>query len=306
MNYITIIWLLSTFILSFTGILVLYFPIHVPQILRSFFKYGKAAEPYEKYYHFLRVLELPKSWFVHFYIFASILYSFVTWMICSVYFQKKQVPSFVLDLLHIFAGPNQRASASPEAVVLVESLLLLHIYQRLYECVNVNVFSAGKINILHYCVGHGFYVGVALTILEEAPGFSLNETRELTHYSWSSVKWYQAFGVLLGLWGIYLQHSSHVILASLRKNSKGSVVTYHHQLPSGGWFDWVSCPHYFAEIVIYMAMNLILGGHHGNWWLVCLWVICNQVLAAIMSHHWYKSNFKEYPKTRRAIVPFIL
>ncbi|XP_076345045.1 polyprenal reductase [Tachypleus tridentatus] len=304
MNYITIIWLLSTLCLSCTGILVLYFPIYVPHILRSFFKYGKAAEPYEKY-RFLRVLELPKSWFLHFYIFASILYSLVAWMIYSVYFQKKQVPHFVLDLLHIFAGPNQRANVSQEAVILVSLLLLLHIYQRLYECVNVNVFSVGKINILHYCVGYGFYVGVTLTILEEAPGFSLNETGELTH-SWSSVKWYQGFGVLLGLWGIYLQHCCHVILANLRKNSNGSVVTYQHRLPSGGWFEWVSCPHYFAEIVIYLAMNIMLGGHCINWWLVCLWVFCNQVLAAIMSHHWYKSKFKEYPKTRRAIVPFIL
>ena len=40
--------------------------------------------------------------------------------------------------------------------------------------------------------------------------------------------------------------------------------------------------------------------------LVWGWVMVNQVVAALMSHHWYQRTFKHYPPNRTAIIPFIL
>ena len=40
--------------------------------------------------------------------------------------------------------------------------------------------------------------------------------------------------------------------------------------------------------------------------LVWGWVLVNQVVAALMSHHWYRRSFRDYPPQRKAIVPYLL
>ncbi len=40
--------------------------------------------------------------------------------------------------------------------------------------------------------------------------------------------------------------------------------------------------------------------------LVWCWVLVNQVVAALMSHHWYRRSFRDYPPQRKAIVPYLL
>jgi len=40
--------------------------------------------------------------------------------------------------------------------------------------------------------------------------------------------------------------------------------------------------------------------------LVWGWVVVNQVVAALMSHRWYRRSFRDYPPRRKAIIPFLL
>ncbi|RWS02389.1 putative polyprenol reductase-like protein, partial [Dinothrombium tinctorium] len=49
--------------------------------------------------------------------------------------------------------------------------------------------------------------------------------------------------------------------------SAGSEVNTGYSMPSGGWFECISCPHYFAEIVIYFSLCLIFGGRNTSWWM---------------------------------------
>lgn len=86
----------------------------------------------------------------------------------------------------------------------------------------------------------------------------------------------------------------------------GRVVTQKHLIPRGGLFDLVSCPHYFAEILIYISINLIFHGRSTTWWMICCFVAINQIIAGLFSHHWYLQTFKDYPKQRRAVIPFLL
>lgn len=113
-------------------------------------------------------------------------------------------------------------------------------------------------------------------------------------------------GVSLFLWSSYVQFDSHRILANLRKDTTGRVITTKHSIPRGKWFDLVSSPHYMAEILIYLAITIVLGGKSPTWWMVFLFVITNQVFVGMFNHSWYKNTFKDYPKSRYAIVPFIL
>lgn len=86
----------------------------------------------------------------------------------------------------------------------------------------------------------------------------------------------------------------------------GKVVSLGHFMPTGPVFNYVSCPHYFAEIVMYLSASLILAGKSYTWWLVCLWTGTNQIISGLISHQWYQKKFKNYPPERKAVIPFLL
>ncbi|KPP65395.1 hypothetical protein Z043_116196 [Scleropages formosus] len=79
-----------------------------------------------------------------------------------------------------------------------------------------------------------------------------------------------------------------------------------HAVPRGDWFELVSCPHYLAELLVYVALSACCGGGALTWWLVVLYVLCNQLLAARLSHDFYLSSFEGYPRERAALVPYLL
>lgn len=83
-------------------------------------------------------------------------------------------------------------------------------------------------------------------------------------------------------------------------------LTYEHLIPSGGWFEKISCPHYFSEIVIYIGLVMITL-FDTAFLIILLWVFVNQVIAGKMSHDWYLKEFREkYPRHRKAIFPCLL
>lgn len=87
----------------------------------------------------------------------------------------------------------------------------------------------------------------------------------------------------------------------------GKVVNYEHAIPRGGLFEYVSCPHYLMEIVIYLAFLLIGGPRHLTLLSVVVFVITNQLVAGYLTHRWYRTHFGTlYPLQRKAVVPFLL
>lgn len=86
----------------------------------------------------------------------------------------------------------------------------------------------------------------------------------------------------------------------------GTVETLTYRVPKGGWFELVSCPHYFAELLIYISLSFVFRGLSFTWWLVVLYVLFNQALAGQLCHDLYISKYKSYPRHRRAFIPFVL
>lgn len=68
-----------------------------------------------------------------------------------------------------------------------------------------------------------------------------------------------------------------MILVNLRKDRKtGQVKSEQHFLPMEGFFRWISSPHMFFEILMYIALLGIVP-QSWTWKFIVLWVICNQV-----------------------------
>lgn len=166
------------------------------------------------------------------------------------------------------------------------------------------------------------------------------------------------------------QYRHHVILANLRtKNNKysdpdssskkerenkqeqvrkmeppSSNQQGEYFIPHGRLFEYVSCPHYFIEILIYLSFAIILSlnssqsyknsgncetmknensytleqciDHNYLWsrnkylqykhWSLLFWVVTNLMVSAVHNDHWYKKTFgNQYPIRRKRLIPFI-
>lgn len=78
------------------------------------------------------------------------------------------------------------------------------------------------------------------------------------------------------LWSTYMQLRRNFILAGLRKNQHGDVVTKEHKIPVGELFNYISNPLQLTEILLYLMLSVILW-QASTFHCVTIWVIINQV-----------------------------
>lgn len=138
---------------------------------------------------------------------------------------------------------------------------------------------------------------------------TINNLAAMIGYKYNNFEFFtpcHIIGVVLFLTASYVQFDSHRILANLRKDTTGRIYTTKHSIPKGKWFDLVSSPHYMAEILIYLSITIVLSGRSLTWWMVFLFVVTNQIFVGMFNHSWYLKTFENYPKTRRAIIPYVL
>lgn len=96
-----------------------------------------------------------------------------------------------------------------------------------------------------------------------------------------------------------------MIFINLRKGKGGGVITETHLMPKGGLFKYVSSPHMTCEVAMYLALYVLL--HQNTSFIYCFaWVFSNQLSNALLVHRWYKDTFSDYPKDRKAFIPFLI
>ena len=157
------------------------------------------------------------------------------------------------------------------------------------------------------------------------------------------LSWYHILATILFLWAGWHQYKCHKILADLRKTKSPSsppsntptssdkktsdhdqlsttaqpvgvgggggkreeVVSPKYAMPVGDWFRYVSCPHLFAEILIYVALLLcqLFSEPACSWWLVVGHMTGSLYLSARQMHNWYLEKFEDYPKNRTSLFP---
>ena len=191
-------------------------------------------------------------------------------------------------------------------VAVVLSMLSVQVARRLYERLFVSAPSNARMHWLHYILGLYFYPAVAFTaLLHLNPS---NSTPSSSREGVSSfIRWYHVVGYSLFLWASYHQHICHRILAEIRRERREGETDGSYGQPNGDWFEMVSCPHFLAEILIYMAMLLcfVVTDIGSVWWLVVVYVVSTLGLSARQSHAFYLHKYEDYPKNRYAIIPWI-
>lgn len=146
------------------------------------------------------------------------------------------------------------------------------------------------------------------------------QMRSLSHFTHYPSSWLSSpqvfFGAILFIVGMIINISADSTLISLRKSDSSLVLLREsaasnsaanavkaYKIPSGGLFEFVTCPNYFGELLEWFA------------WAIATWSLAglvffilsasNLVPRAIAHHQWYQENFTEYPRSRKILVPFI-
>lgn len=266
------------------------------------------------------------------------------WMVKKKNFRHFYVMGILVLTATLYLATILREKTSFSSLLVASSVLLyIHLFRRLYECTFVHKWKDTSVmHIAGYLVGAIHYVWLPMVFVRlpceaclrdmwnigqpSSTGTSSFLDAILFHqYStgplWIENRtlpsvWWRLPPILLCLFGQYQQHVHHVILADMRKpssdnsNNKGKPVGSSYSLPSRGWFRYVTCPHYFAEVLVYVSFAILLaqeqvqGNRH---FVVLFWVASNLTLSALTNLKWYKDNLPaEIMKGRKAIFPFIL
>jgi len=107
-------------------------------------------------------------------------------------------------------------------------------------------------------------------------------------------------GSVLFLAGFIINIQSDTILINLRGPNESG-----YKIPQGGFFKWVSCPNYFGEIIEWLGFALMCWSLPGV--MYAMWVGITLVTTGLTAHHWYLKKFgDEYPKQRKAVIPFLI
>ncbi|KAL8603212.1 hypothetical protein ACOMHN_025227 [Nucella lapillus] len=199
----------------------------------------------------------------------------------------QELPALVVPLLLLVFSDCPQSGQWRNQVVL--GLFLIHYFQRTF------VFSllirGGRptpvvtfLMALSFCVFNGYLQGAY--ILRRA---DLSSLSDLQFYA----------GVLIFLSGMLINlHSDHILRNLRKEGEKG------YTIPYGGMFEFVSGANFFGECLEWSGFAIMCGTFPAIAFAV--FTVGNIGPRACQHHKWYQEKFEDYPKTRKALIPFIL
>ncbi|CAI9287510.1 unnamed protein product [Lactuca saligna] len=151
-------------------------------------------------------------------------------------------------------------------------------------------------------LSNGYPISVALMAFTFNLFNSYLQTRWVSEYAdYRADEWFWwrfCVGLAVFLGGMAVNVKSDMELMKLKSAGGG------YKIPRGGFFELVSCPNYSGEIVEWLGWGLMTGSWVGLGFFV--YTCANLVPRARANHKWYMEKFGEdYPKGRKAVIPFV-
>ena len=105
--------------------------------------------------------------------------------------------------------------------------------------------------------------------------------------------------VLLFFYFEYKNYKAHLTLKRLKENNNGQ-----RGIPYGEGFDYVSCANYMWEFFSWVSFSLFV--NHPSFYVFTICGFYQMRLWAIKKHENLKSLFSNYPKERKAFIPYLI
>ncbi|KAI6236881.1 3-oxo-5-alpha-steroid 4-dehydrogenase [Aphelenchoides besseyi] len=202
----------------------------------------------------------------------------------------QEVPSFLIPLCALLRSYKLSERWFGVSCAL---LFILHYFQRSF--VYASLIRGGKKSIPF----HLFTLGFIFTTWN---GYIQGHYHVLyADYSFSSfTNTIRYVGFALFWIGAFVNvHSDH-ILRNLRSDSNDK----SYKIPRGGMFEFVSGANFFGEILEWFGYSLYCQTLTS--FAFALFTFCNTMPRAVEHHRWYQKKFEDYPKNRKAVIPFVL
>jgi 3-oxo-5-alpha-steroid 4-dehydrogenase 1 len=106
-------------------------------------------------------------------------------------------------------------------------------------------------------------------------------------------------GVLLFIVGWAINQHADRTLFRLREPGESA-----YKIPHGGLYRWVSCPNYLGEILQWAGWAVATWSLAGAAFAVL--TMANLLPRALANHRWYRARFADYPKSRHAVIPYVV
>lgn len=129
-------------------------------------------------------------------------------------------------------------------------------------------------------------------------GYAFAHAEHLTDPSWLTSPFF-IVGIALMVIGVSINIQSDRILKNLRGPGDTG-----YKIPRGGLYRYISVPNYFGEIIEWTGLAIAACTPASLAFL--LFTIANLFPRALARHKWYQEKFEDYPKERKAIIPFVL
>lgn len=174
-------------------------------------------------------------------------------------------------------------------------LVLVHFVKRELETLFVHRFSNATMPIVrvplncgHYWILFGVLVGYFLYHPQYTPPWDELNHRPIIYAIAVAMLIFEA-----------LNFKTHIILRNLRPRG-----TRERGIPRGWGFDTVSCANYFWETLAWLSFSILTNTFTA--YLFTLVAFAQMTEWALKRHASYRKDFPDYPKSRRAILPYIL
>lgn len=317
-NFFAIFWYSVTFVVGSLGAFIYLNEKILPETLVSVYKFGKlnlsndankrSQTPRRRKETLLGFgvskiitlvsVQVSKSWFQFFYIFGALINIFFFGV--HNFLSADQIKLGQIFICFIFGRSDWDADwKTTNAPSLLFILITIHLIRRIIETRYISIYSRdAKMSIVHFLSGIAFYASLALAC--HNLDIDANQDAKIGANSLSFTS--KTIGVAVFFLGQAIQFDAHKNLASLRLASGNGD---KHFMPRGRLFNYISCPNYLGEIFIYIGL-LIISNSDTAMMSLTVWVIVNQIIAGLLSHKWYQQNFGDYPRERKAIIPFFL
>ncbi|KAF3688204.1 3-oxo-5-alpha-steroid 4-dehydrogenase 2 [Channa argus] len=189
----------------------------------------------------------------------------------------QEVPAFALPLLLLLFTEKRKGSSG-------KMLLLSFIYAFLTRGQPVPLDTV--VCAVIFCSLNGFLQGHHLLHCAQFEDTWLKDAR-------------LAAGLLLFVVGMSINTHSDYILRNLRKPEE---IVY--RIPYGGMFEFVSGANFFGEIVEWCGYAVAVWSLPA--FAFAFFTICSIGPRAYQHHRDYLKRFKNYPQSRKAVLPFLL
>ena len=125
------------------------------------------------------------------------------------------------------------------------------------------------------------------------------------HYT---VDWLTSPQFLIGIsiyyFGFFTNLHADSIIRNLRSKAEVESGEKIYRIPEGGFFNYVSSASYLTELISWIGFAI------ATWSLGAVFVLtisaANLIPRAFQTHQWYLEKFPDYPKNRKALIPFLI